>query len=500
MTTSLVRKAILIACMSLAGCAGFNAKAETVATAEIVKKGPESKPYRLTTGVSGGLRCMDNMMIFYGVKDVSMLVEDLVDSTKKVNAGMRDMLVSAVSDMTKRGEAVRLIPFGNDTGNLAAYLDKAESKSAYAVVPLYDIRGSISQLDETVAQKQVEGALNIGPLGGGFAKTATALILGIDLSVISTANFSVIPGVTARNAVILYKEGRGYDAEVEYKKFGISWGMTVTKSDGQAQALRTLVELSMIELLGRLTKTPYWKCLNVDAGNEEVANEVADWFYALSNKRELIGYMQKQLRMRGYYAGPIDGASNPQFSAALVQSRTDLGHSAEPKLDLEYFSAFLDSYRNAAVPVAAAKAETPRGLALAVGTASKAHTFKRGQPIDLVVRPSHDAYVYCYLKDENEKITRFYPNRFRDDPLVLAAAPLALPGDMRFQLVANDKGVRETVACFATENNVLPQLPQVVTGVDFESLSVSSLDDIRKAFAHVAGEKLAEGVLHVQVK
>jgi hypothetical protein len=500
MTASLMRRAIVIACMSLAGCAGFNAKEETVATAEIVKKGPESKPYRLTTGFSSGLRCMDSLMIFYGVKDMSVLVEDLVDTTKKVNAGMRDMLVSAVSDMTKRGEAVRLIPFGNDVGNLAAYLDKAESKSAYAVIPLYDIRGSISQLDETVAQKQVEGALNIGPVGGGFAKTATALVLGIDLSVISTADFSIIPGVTARNAVIIYKEGRGYDAELEYKKFGISWGMTVTKSEGQAQALRTLVELSMIELLGRLTKTPYWKCLNVDGNNEEVANEVADWFYALSNKGELMVYMQKQLRMRGYYAGPIDGASNPQFSAALVQSRTDLGHSAEPKLDLEYLSAFLDSYRKAQVPATAAKPEARSVLALAVGTASSARAFKRGELIDLVVRPSRDAYVYCYLKDENEKITRFYPNRFRDDPLVLAEAPLALPGKMPFQLMANDKGVRETVACFATERDVLPELPGVVAGVDFESLPVSSLDQIRRSFARVAGDKLAEGILHVEVR
>jgi Domain of unknown function (DUF4384) len=500
MTASLVRSAIVIACTTLAGCAGFNAKEETVATAETVKQGPESKPYRLSTGFSSGLRCMDNMMIFYGVKDVSMLVEDLVDTTKKVNAGMRDMLVSAVSDMTKRGEGIRLVPFGNDVGNLAAYLDKAESRGPYAVIPLYDIRGSISQLDETVAQKQVEGAINIGPVGGGFAKTATALILGIDLSVISTADFSMIPGVTARNAVIFYKEGRGYDAELEYKKFGVSWGMTVTKSEGQAQALRTLVELSMIELLGRLTKTPYWKCLNVNGDNEEVANEVADWFYALSNKGELVLYMQKQLRMRGYYAGPIDGVSNPQFSAAVAQSRSDLGQSEEPKLDLEYFGAFLDSQRKAEVPATAAKAEVAHRLALAVATARGGQAFKGGELFDIVVKPSRNAYVYCYLRDENEKITRFYPNRFRNDALVSADTPLALPGKMGFQLIANDKGVRETVACFATEREVLPELPGIVAGVDFETLPVSSLDQIRNAFARVAGEKLAEGILHVEVR
>src|SRR5206468_820756 len=41
-----------------------------------------------------------------------------------------------------------------------------------------------------------------------------------------------------------------------------------------------------------------------------------------------------------------------------------------------------------------------------------AHRFKPGERIRLLVTPSQDAHVYCYLQDEARRIVRFYPNRF----------------------------------------------------------------------------------------
>jgi Domain of unknown function (DUF4384) len=116
------------------------------------------------------------------------------------------------------------------------------------------------------------------------------------------------------------------------------------------------------------------------------------------------------------------------------------------------------------------------------------------------VQTSRDAYVYCYLQDENAKITRFYPNRFARDPLVPAARPLALPGKMRFQLVMKTPGAKESIACFATPRDVLGQLPESVVGVDFEPLPVASMQQVRQAFAAVSGTQLAQESFHVQAK
>jgi hypothetical protein len=139
-------------------------------------------------------------------------------------------------------------------------------------------------------------------------------------------------------------------------------------------------------------------------------------------------------------------------------------------------------------------------LKLQLLTANDQKTFARGEAINLLLRPTSDAHVYCYLQDEDAKLRRIYPNRFNKDTLVSPTRPLAVPGQMRFQLVMNSKGVKETIACFATARDVTAQLPNAVVGVDFEPLAVGSLEQIRGAFVNATGGAVAQETLHVQAK
>jgi serine/threonine protein kinase len=148
----------------------------------------------------------------------------------------------------------------------------------------------------------------------------------------------------------------------------------------------------------------------------------------------------------------------------------------------------------------------PRTLAImrlpsdttAVGSVAT-NVFKPGERIRLRITPSHDAYVYCYLQDEAQRIVRFYPNRFSNSALVTTAAPLEIPGRMRFELVANTRNVTETVACFASERDLIGELPAAVVGTDFESLPATSLDEVQGAFARIAAaDTLAQASFQVQ--
>ena len=182
--------AFALATLAIAGCSG-QVKEETLQTANEVKVGPEQAPFRAITNFSHALRCMDNQMITYGVRDVSVLVEELSDQTKKVPAGTRDMLISAVSQMTTRSHAVRLVAYGQDSGNLIGFLQAAERKSAYSAIPQYDIKGSISQYDENVAKKEAGGGISIGEVFSyGRAAGGAATVLGLDLTVLDTEDLS----------------------------------------------------------------------------------------------------------------------------------------------------------------------------------------------------------------------------------------------------------------------------------------------------------------------
>jgi hypothetical protein len=500
--------AACVAALLGAACSTVQVTKEVDRTTEEVKKGPERKPYRSITNFSAALRCMDNLMLQHGVRDVSVLVEDLTDQTKKVNAGTKDMLISAVSDMTRRSRAVRLVAYGQDSGNLISFLRDAERKSAYAVVPQYDIRGSISQFDENVAKKSAEFGFGYSDeLTAGYGRSATATILGLDLTVLNTADLSLVPGVASRNAVVIFKSGSGLDADARYKKLGVNFSTTLNKAEGNAQALRNLVELASIELAGKLTKVPYWTCLGADPGSPEVQEEMSDWFHAMeADGAELIAFLQKHMRLKGYYAGPVDGEGSPELADAAVRMRTALGLSKEPKADFEVFKAVMDGKAPqatgelAAAPRAQSQANAPREpIALAIATRAGKGAYRRGEPVALTIRPSRDAYVYCYLHDEHNHVQRFFPNRFVQDPLVPAARPLELPGKMKFQLVASELGKPETVACFAAPQDVLAGLPDPVRGADFEPLKVGSLGEVREAFVAAGGGALGEAYLTVNV-
>ena len=523
----------------LAGCASVDVKQRTVEQTQPMRQGPEQAPFRTITGFAPALRCMDGMLIDYGVRDVSMLVEELVDQTKKVNVGARDMLISAVSDMTRRSRAIRLVAFGKDAGNVISFLAAAQRQSAYDVIPTYDIKGSISQLDENLIRNQKDLGIGFQPfINMGISRDAASTILGLDLSVLTTEDMSILPGVTSRNSVVILKQGKGFDGDAAYHKFGISFSMNLSRAEGQAQALRGLVELAVIELVGKLTKTPYWRCLGADAdANEEIKLEMSDWYYAMAASRlELIGYFQNQLRRRGFYDGPVDGEFNPAIDEAIANYRVALGLSREAVLDEAFFVAFLNADHTkierpptparvamapptpqptpqpAAVPsapapvaaptapAAAAEAVSTAPLALTLSTPARQTRFALGEPIALQVRPTRDAYVYCYLQDENARISRFFPNRFAKDALVPASRPLALPGAMRFQLAMTKPGAQETVACFATERDVSTELPAQVVGTDFEPLSVGSMSQVRNAFVAASRGALAQEVIHVQAK
>ena len=521
--SSLRTLVIPIVAIGLAACSTIEAKKDTVEQTAAARIGPELPPFRSITGFSGALRCMDNLMIDYGVRDVSMLVEEIGDQTKKINAGTRDMLITAVSDMTRRSRAVRVVAFGKDATNVISFLASAQRQSAYEVIPQYDIKGSVSQFDENVIRNQKDFGFGISPfINLGVARDAASSVLGLDLSVLTTNDMSILAGVTSRNSVAILKAGKGLDADAAYHKFGVNYSMTLSKSEGQSQALRGLVELAVVELTGKLTKTPYWTCLGADAqANEEISREISDWYFAMAASRvELIGYFQIQLRQRGFYEGPIDGEFNPAIDEAIANYRAALVMSKEALLDEAFFKAYLAADHSkiarpaspsvyvapaaapaTASPTAASSTATASGqLTLTLSTPNQQTRFARGELVNLLVQPTRDAHVYCYLQDETSKVTRFYPNRFAKDSLVLASKPLSLPGQMRFQLAMNPKGVTETIACFATQRDVMADLPKGVVGVDFEPLAVSGLEQIRSAFVATTGGAVAQERFNVQAK
>jgi hypothetical protein len=516
----------LIAALALAGCSSLPPLPPRQPDRSAAAAPPESAPQRNVTNFNDALRCMDNLYLAYGTRDVSVLLEDLTDATKKVSAGTRDMMMSAISDMTRRSRAIQVIAFGQDSNNIVAFLNNAQQRSAYAVVPQFNLRGSITQLDESVLRRQADAGVSLGNvLGAGASRSRQLNVLGLDLAMVNTANLSLVSGVVSKNLTTIIKEGDAFDSQATISKVGINFSTSFQRTDGTAQALRNMVELASVELFGRLLKLPYWSCIGAGVDNAEVKNEVEDWFIGMERSGELTPFFQMQLRNRGFYDGPVDGQVTPALRQAVAAYRRGTGLGNEPVVDLALFTRFIgapfppppqQAFSDRAVTSATAAlaspatsntpapaAITPPQLApgpssvtsLALTLSLGQSGFVPGEPVTLTVQPNLPAYVYCYSRDNTGVVQRIFPNRFAADPRVDPARPLALPGKQGFRLTA---GKAQTLACLAARREIYNDVPAALRWGDFQALNaVRGFDEVRRMLEGVAKEPVALASIEV---
>jgi hypothetical protein len=102
--------------------------------------------------------------------------------------------------------------------------------------------------------------------------------------------------------------------------------------------VRNLIELSAIESLGKLTRVPYWQCLEIDQASPTYRTEARQWFDALS-ETDRIRFARSTLAHAGYLADDVgvDAVDAPlQDAIARYQSEHDLVANGRVDFDLYY--------------------------------------------------------------------------------------------------------------------------------------------------------------------
>lgn len=454
----------------LAGCANHTFQP---AVREPVPAG--AAPARKIADLADSLRCVDDLLSDFGAGNITLGIEEMNDQTRM--PGSSEALATAFASMTTRSHAIRLVA------------DPARRETS-AGDQHYLVRGAIT------------------------AET-------IQLTLIAAADQSIVPGATVRESLTRVRLGSGSGTAMEIRKFGERFGVA-----SGADETRLLIELAAIDLVGRLTRVPYWSCLGLTDQNRSVATQIQDWFDLMVERpAEIIGYFQRQLRVRQVYTGAVNGAANSEFREAIARYREALGLTREAKFSLDFYRAYLAADHRAVVErlraeeaVAPAKQSVPvptaieaatapvttieespkqAPLTLRVESADAKSRFARGEVVRFNVRPSRDANVYCYMQDEGRKVHLVFPNRFHRDSRVAASSGLQLPGTMRFEISMNDRGQRETLLCMAAPRDPGPALAPRIAGRDLEPLAVTSLDEVRRAFQVAADGQFADDQFHM---
>lgn len=486
----------------LAGCVGDPPRPETATIATAVK----TPAVKTITNFTSALRCMDDLLLAYGKKDIVITTAGIPDSTGKVQTGTKEMLHSAASRMSIKSKALEFIDYDTTSNDLLAVFQDVQAAGAFNhKLPNYYIRGAITNLDENAIDASSGGGIALPFLDLGTSKDQVSSVISIDMNVGETTSRRIMPGINASNSLVITRAGKSNEAGGRIGKVGFSFNMSLNKAEGLGSGVRALVELGMIELVGKLTGTPYWKCLQIDKTNPVMLEQAREWYDGMP-PQDRVKLVQRKLGGMGLYTGAVNGVASNELAGAIGKYQSENSLIADGRINFDLYYALLDADQPLAVDptpkavsVATAAPTGARGaLALKLDSDRGARpAYRLKELLKAHVQINNDGILYCYYKDVSGAIARIYPNRFSPDPFVKANKMLTLPPENSPFQIKFDKAGKEQITCFASERDLA--LPVSLKGADLAPLKVGSMDEIANAFRK-ANPSVAEAKLDISVQ
>lgn len=439
---------------------------------------PKAAPQRAITNFSHALSCMDDMFVRYNISNLLLGAQDLPDSTEAVVAGAKDMLITALSKMSLKSKAVRFVALGSDLEDITRFHEFHANKNFQS--PDFFIRGGVVQADQSVVEKQVSGGLAVADrfsLEG--SKDRIASIIALDMNVGVVSSLQIIPGISSSNSIAVARTGSGIDATGQVEKLGAIFNFSYTENEGLHHALRSLIELGTIELMGKLTQVPYWECLDIETTNSFVQIQIREWFEALTEE-ELRVFVQAKLRSMELYNGEVDGQDYATLRTAIAQYKKRQSLIADSKLDYMLYYKLLadktpidedfmplmvreyvdDSFEGPeddypkTVTVAQTvdlpdTAVTPLDFTMAMDRGVQA-IYNAGESGKIVISPSIDAHMACFYEPEPGQIVKVFPNDFQPDGFVTANTTVTVPATDDFSIRFEKGDAYEKFLCLGS--------------------------------------------------
>ncbi|WP_448192227.1 DUF4384 domain-containing protein [Azospirillum sp. sgz301742] len=468
---------------------------------------PKTPAVRTISSFSEALRCMDTLMWNHGKRDIYITSNGLPDATGRVAGGTKEMLITAVSRMSETSNAFRFVDFEPALDDVNALYWMIGVQPNFRA-PSYYIRGAITQLDDNVVSEAAGAGLSLPFADLGISADQVVSMVTVDLNIGELVTRQIIPGMSASNTLAVMSSGKGADAGAVIGKGGLSFNVSLNKSEGLHQAVRTLVELSTIEVLGKLTRTPYWQCLGIDQTNPSFVAEARSWFDSMEPTQR-VSFVQRVLSSEGYFDGTVNGQLDERTRNAVSRWQADHDLIATGRIDFDTYQrmmakpsgqnqapARVQSVSNAGGEGLPRPAPTPAGAVPdLVLTSDRGPTprYRAGEALVVRVQPSSDGFVYCYYKDAGGTVARIYPNRFQPDAFVEANRQVEIPPGVQkpFNLRMDRPGGEEAVACVVSPDEVGVRIPEQYKREDLQPIPGAALSDVVNAFTTVKGGEAA---------
>ena len=494
---------------------------------------PSVRPTRSFSSFSDSLMCMDHMLRAAQVPTTLVTSKQIPDYSGRVAVGSKDMVITALSQMSRLSNAFRYVDYEVDIArqdtvqNLTTIL--LNNNQIQLQRPALYISGAISFVDQNVTSNRFDTGVSGPRVDLGYSQSRNATIIGMEMHLGDFRTRTLISGLDSANEVIVGTGGQGVDLAGRIGTYGVQFNVGRDYTQGSGSAVRTLIDLATIELVGKWARVPYWQCLTLEQNHPDFQRQLRDWFNEGSPAVRL-QLVTRSLISRGYLPASAGAEPIPAHSAelrtALSRFQADNGMVVTGVVDFPTYERVLRNFvglspdgtlarigwnttsaEPATVPTPAeavlppvvatsslmyGASPTERSIDLQIENVMLDRTaFEVGEQIFLSATVSRASYLQCYLADATGTVLRLLPNQTNRTGWVSANQALRIPDWMSpnpgFVMDAASPG-REGVACFATDEDSTGKLPEDLRGPPLKPIAAyRSLEKINEAFAATWG-------------
>lgn len=311
---------------------------------------PKTLPKPTFTVYSNAINKLGMMNLIYDTAPLKIMTTDIADNTgtsvatsAEVPRDITEMVKSALNSI---GGNITYIPY--DPSFISNNMAVGYSEFSNKLIPDVMVSGGITEFDRGLVTKgkgtefDIGGTIKKQALGVNFSDEEKASLarVTLDFNLVDFQTFAGIPRIQAINSMKLNKAVR--EANIGFQIIGSSIGVKgdVKKVQGRHAAVRLLVQLSMLQIVGRYQKIPYWNLIPGATLDQVVVDRVLEDYYAMDDIDKVIK-VQQLLFLKGHDI-QITGQLDAQTLAALNSFASSNG-LAKDKIDAQSYWALYES-------------------------------------------------------------------------------------------------------------------------------------------------------------
>ncbi|MBD3795692.1 MAG: hypothetical protein IE881_07145 [Epsilonproteobacteria bacterium] len=269
------------------------------------------------TKYTDALENLNEIMEVYQEGSIALTVAPVENKTAAIGQLPNDVTIMVKSAINQIGGKVRVYMYTD--GVLGS------------VKNLYVIEGAITEFDTTSSSRRgFNAGLHGGKGRGEFDTDGSAddddsiSNMTVDFNIIDAATGAYVPNVHTSNSIKIIKKSASNDFGFSILGSGFGLSASASKSQGVHSAIRLLVDLSIVELIGKLKEYPYWVAVSGGKVNQRLLRRMKRNFSRYSTDRKTLN-ITHLLSVMDPSLGGAATQLTPETSQAIVNYKKKHG-------------------------------------------------------------------------------------------------------------------------------------------------------------------------------